>query len=89
MKIILDGARIHSKETLYDAFIHALCLPSDYEQNLDALADCLTDPGPEIEIVIRNPMMLKNSLHGYYDRLLFMLTDTMSITMRLKVTFEV
>ena len=88
MRIILDGEKIQSKQSLYDVLFQSLELPKDYGRNLDAISEYLTDPGSPVEIVLRNTAGLKKALQGYYVRLLFMLTDTMHRTARLKVTME-
>ena len=45
MRFILNGGSIHSREALHQALAAGLHLPEWYGGNLDALHDCLSQPG--------------------------------------------
>lgn len=44
-EILLDGRTLSGLEEVHDRFARALDLPDYYGRNLDALFDCLTEPG--------------------------------------------
>ena len=52
LHIILNGAKLHTKEAMHDYLAQMLHLPACYGRNLDALYDCLTDIGEETELVL-------------------------------------
>ena len=45
--VVLDGARMISRDAAHDELSRALKLPAFYGRNLDALADCLRDARPD------------------------------------------
>ena len=47
-EIVLDGLELRSLEEVHDRF--AAVLPAWYGRNLDALFDCLTDPGEPVTV---------------------------------------
>ena len=65
MRFILNGGSIHSREALHQALAAGLHLPEWYGGNLDALHDCLSQPGIENTLVIRSGAALKAALGGY------------------------
>lgn len=52
MEVILDGLELRNMEELHDRF--APLFPPFYGRNLDALFDCLTEPGEPIAVTIRH-----------------------------------
>lgn len=66
---ILDGREIRDRETLHDVLAASLRLPDWYGRNLDALYDCLTDAGEEIEIRLQNESALREHLGKYAEAL--------------------
>ena len=71
----IDLFEVYSKEDLQELLVKELPLPEYYGRNLDALYDCLTDPGPEVEIVLENQETLLENLGLGYWRLVRMLAD--------------
>ncbi len=65
MRFILDGKSIGSREALHQALAAGLQLPDWYGGNLDALYDCLSEPGTEAELIIRSGPALEATLGGY------------------------
>ena len=51
-KITVNCSDISSAQQLHDALKDALDLPEWYGHNLDALFDCLTEPGDPIHLVL-------------------------------------
>ena len=54
LHIILNGAKLETKEAMHDYLAKMLHLPEYYGKNLDALYDCLTDVAEETELVLLN-----------------------------------
>lgn len=54
LHIILNGAKLATKETMHDYLAKMLHLPEYYGRNLDALHDCLTEIGEETELILLN-----------------------------------
>ncbi len=76
MKIcVLDGEKITDKEALHSTLAECLGFPDWYGRNLDALYDCLTGMGENVEIRLRQTAALKQNLGGYAENLLRMLRD--------------
>ena len=61
-EIVLDGLELRSLEEVHDRFAQALALPEWYGRNLDALFDCLTDPGEPVTIRLLHREALENRL---------------------------
>ena len=75
IRLVIDGKAVTDMDALHDFFARELDLPEWYGRNLDALYDCLTDPGPEVEIVLENQETLLENLGLGYWRLVRMLAD--------------
>ena len=75
IRLVIDGKAVTDMDALQDFFARELDLPEWYGRNLDALYDCLTDPGPEVEIVLENQETLLENLGLGYWRLVRMLAD--------------
>lgn len=73
IEAILDGREIGGRAALHDALARSLALPGYYGRNLDALYDCLTEPGEEIRLCLRCPEALEEHLGRYYGVLLAVL----------------
>ena len=54
LHIILNGAKLETKEAMHDYLAKMLHLPAYYGKNLDALHDCLTDIVEETELILLN-----------------------------------
>ena len=52
--IRLDGARLCRREEAMELLGQALELPAWWGRNLDALHDCLTQPGPGARLVLED-----------------------------------
>ena len=59
-EIVLDGLELRSLEEVHDRF--AAVLPAWYGRNLDALFDCLTDPGEPVTVRLLHREALENRL---------------------------
>jgi ribonuclease inhibitor len=65
MKVIeLDGRRMDSRAMAHKYLKQALGLPEYYGENLDALADCLSEL-TEVRIILRYPGAMQNQLGEY------------------------
>lgn len=54
MRIILDGEKILKKKDFYACLDEALDLPEYFGNNLDALADILSESGEQITVECQN-----------------------------------
>lgn len=61
----IDGGAVTGREALHERLASQLALPEWYGKNLDALYDCLTGPGEEIYLCLRDPAALEKALGGY------------------------
>ncbi len=68
--ILLDGRRMTSRPEAHTYLAEALRFPSYYGRNLDALADCLSELGPEITVILSDADALRRQIPGYGDRLI-------------------
>lgn len=69
MKVRLDGARMTTREDMYNHIFSQLDLPEDCGRNLDALWDMLTT-SPEIQIEMINSQEMLNAMRGYGCKLI-------------------
>lgn len=72
-RITMDCAGIGSREALHAALKEALALPEYYGNNLDALADCLSDLFEDTCLILRHPESLRQALGNSADALLHVL----------------
>ncbi|MBQ4578568.1 MAG: DIP1984 family protein [Clostridia bacterium] len=68
-KLTLDCSQIGSKAGLHLQLTELLDLPAYYGNNLDALADCISEIHQETCLVLEHPEALQESLGDYADRL--------------------
>lgn len=61
----IDGRAVTGREDLHRILAEKLALPEWYGKNLDALFDCLTEPGEEIFFTVRGVDALEQTLGGY------------------------
>ncbi len=61
----IDGNAVTGREQLHELLAGRLALPEWYGKNLDALFDCLTEPGEEIMLTLRGREALEETLGGY------------------------
>ena len=73
--VFLDGERIFRADDLHRAFETALDLPEWYGNNLDALHDCLTEPGREVCVVAVHTEELKDHLGRKWSAFLRLMRD--------------
>ncbi len=73
LRVTIDGASIPDRRALHEAL--APVLPEWYGRNLDALYDCLTEPGELIQLTIQDLDALEKHLGGYAHAFLRVLKD--------------
>ncbi len=66
----IDGNAVRGRENLHEILAEKLKLPEWYGKNLDALYDCLTEPGEEIFLPLRGWEAVEKTLGGYAKGLL-------------------
>lgn len=52
--LILNCSQIQTPQQLHQALFVALALPDWYGYNLDALFDCLTEPGKDLRLTLEH-----------------------------------
>lgn len=72
--IRLDGTRLCRRAQAMELLSQALKLPEWWGRNLDALHDCLTEPGQPMRLVLYNQASMEASHFG--QRLLRVLEDS-------------
>ncbi len=78
--IILDGRKMVSFDDLHDYLKNVMRLPNYYGRNLDALADCLSELGSHVTIILNNADAMRAGLGVYGDKLMRVFTDISSGT---------
>lgn len=68
VQVLIDGAEIKDKGMLHAFLKKELELPEWYGNNLDALADCMTEPDFEAEISLIHMEEMTENLGKYADR---------------------
>ena len=68
-KLTLDCSQIGTKAGLHLQLTELLDLPEYYGNNLDALADCISEIHQDTCLVLEHPEALQESLGDYADRL--------------------
>ena len=76
--IILDGAEMTDRDVLHGYLKRELRFPEYYGNNLDALADCLSELGPHNHIILTNAETLRTELGEYGERLIEVFKETAS-----------
>ena len=67
--VILDGRRMTTPEETHKYLAGALHFPGYYGGNLDALADCLSELGGGVRVILVNPSDMREALGEYAGRL--------------------
>lgn len=76
IRAAIDAAALTGREDLHDKLAEGLELPPWYGRNLDALWDCLTEPGEgERTLLIAHPEALEERLGQYGVTVLRLLED--------------
>ena len=68
--ITLDGSRMPDVESTHKYIAEMLHFPETYGGNLEALAGCLADLGPNIHVLMMNTTWARHMLGGYADELI-------------------
>jgi len=76
--IILDGRKMTAFDDLHDYLKIVMRFPAYYGRNLDALADCLSELGPHVTVILSDAETMKAGLGIYGDRLLRVFSDMSS-----------
>ena len=76
--IILDGRKMTAFDDLHDYLKKVMRFPSYYGRNLDALADCLSELGPHVTVILSDAEAMKAGLGVYGDRILRVFSDMSS-----------
>ena len=67
---ILDGTKMTSREAAYEHIARICLFPSYFGNNLDALADCLSETGKDVLIVLMNRDSMLEALGDYGFKML-------------------
>ena len=71
--IYLEGSLLNRRDEAMERLGRALCLPEWWGRNLDALHDCLTEPGEPTALVLAHRAEMEGTIFG--RRLLRVLED--------------
>ena len=69
-QITIDCAGITTSPEFHQAIATAMEFPDYYGKNLDALMDCLTEIGDDLELILLNWHHLEYNLEDYSGRIL-------------------
>lgn len=86
--IVLDGARMTSRNALHDYLAAQLGLPAYYGRNLDGLYDLLTERDGPARLVIRGRGAAELYLGRYAGALFRTLEDACQANPQLEVLYE-
>ncbi len=75
IRAVLDAAALTGRADLHEKLAAGLALPPWYGKNLDALFDCLTEPGEELFLRLEHPQALEERLGDYAGPFLRALED--------------
>ena len=76
--IILDGRKMTGFDDFHDYLKRVMRFPSYYGRNLDALADCLSELGSHVTVILNNADAMKAALGVYGDRVIRVFSDISS-----------
>ena len=82
----LNGARLCRREEAMELLDRTLALPEWWGRNLDALYDCLTEPGCRVRLVLEDREAMEGAPFGRL--LLRVLEDAAAENPRLELTAE-
>lgn len=85
-KILIDCTKITSPGVLHETLARELCFPEWYGNNLDALADCLSEICEETELVLLHWQALDDRLGDYAGKAVFVCHSISEENPNLRVT---
>lgn len=74
--IILDGTKMTTVKETHSYIAQTMRFPAYYGENLDALADCLSELGENATVFILNNSAIKANLGEYAERLLQVFSES-------------
>lgn len=72
---VIECSEIENRRDLHRQLAEKLELPPWYGMNLDALYDCITEPGKEISLCLKDFKLLEERLGGYASAFLRVLEE--------------
>ena len=87
-QITIDCAGIATSPEFHQVIAAAMDFPDYYGKNLDALMDCLTEIGEDMELVLLNWHKLECNLKDYSGRILSVFQCACQENSRLSVTIH-
>jgi len=82
---VIECSEINDRRDLHRQLAEKLKLPPWYGMNLDALYDCLTEPGEEISLRLKDFELLEERLGGYASAFLRVLEEAGEGNPRIKL----
>lgn len=75
LEALIDGAVLQGRQDLHNQLAEQFAFPAWYGKNLDALFDCLSEPGEEMVLRLQNVQLIKDCLGDYAQAFMQVLAD--------------